>query len=137
MREPSTRMIIGVLQFELIIHGAESLKDKRRVVRSVKDRLHNEHQVSVAEVASQEMLNQAVLGLACVGTDGKRVGEILDRITEKLRATLGAELGSVQRHLLEGEAPDDQTLADVQAEHQDDQDQLMSEMLRRASEVIS
>ncbi len=130
-------MIIGVLQFELIIHGAESLKDKRRVVRSVKDRLHNEHQVSVAEVASQEMLNQAVLGLACVGTDGKRVGEILDRITEKLRATPGAELGSVRRHLLEGEAPDDKTLADVQAESTDDQDQLMSEMLRRASEITS
>ena len=130
-------MIIGVLQFELIIHGAESLKDKRRVVRSVKDRLHNEHQVSVAEVASLEMLNQAVLGLACVGTDGKRVGEVLDRITEKLRATPGAELGSVRRHLLEGEAPDDKTLADVQAESTDDQDQLMSEMLRRASEITS
>lgn len=100
-------------------------------MRSVKDRLHNEHQVSVAEVAAQDMLNQALLGLACVGTDGKRVGEVLDRITEKLRATPGAELGSVRRHILEGEAPDDQTLADV-AFNDDD---LAREMLQRASEV--
>lgn len=124
-------LIIGVLQFELIIHDSQSLKDKRRVVRSVKDRLHNEHQVSVAEVAAQDTLNQALLGLACVGTDGKRVGEVLDRITEKLRATPGAELGSVRRHILTGEAPDEQTLADVVP----DEDTLADEMLRRASEV--
>lgn len=125
-------MIIGVLQFELIIHDAESLKDKRRVVRSVKDRLHNEHQVSVAEVASQEMLNQAVLGLACVGTDGKRVGEILDRISEKLRATPGAELGSITRHILEGEAPDEGTLADTLPPEEDED--LTREMLARFAE---
>src|ERR1041384_8063343 len=65
-------MVIGLLQFELVIHGSESLKDKRRVVRSVKDRLHREHMVAVAEVASQEVLNLAVLGLACVGSDGAR-----------------------------------------------------------------
>ena len=43
-------MVVGILQFELLVPGATSLKDKRRVVKSVKDRLHREHLVSVAEV---------------------------------------------------------------------------------------
>jgi len=94
-------MVIGLLQFELVIHGAESLKDKRRVVRSVKDRLHRQHLVAVAEVGSQELLNIAVMGLACVGSEGGRVGEILDKITAKLRALGDAELGEVSRQIVE------------------------------------
>lgn len=97
-------MIIGILQFELLIHGSESLKDKRRVVRSVKDRLHREHQVSVAEIATQDSLNVATLGLAFVGSDGRHVGEVLDQITAKLRAVPDAELGDVSRELLRGRA---------------------------------
>ncbi|MCC6230267.1 MAG: DUF503 domain-containing protein [Phycisphaerales bacterium] len=97
-------MIIGILQFELLVHGSESLKDKRRVVRSVKDRLHREHQVSVAEIATQDSLNVATLGLALVGSDGRHVGEVLDQITAKLRSVPDAELGDTTRELLHGRA---------------------------------
>ena len=93
-------MVLGILQFELIVHGSESLKDKRRVVRSVKDRLHREHLVSIAEVGAQDKLNVAVLALACVGTDGGRVGETLDHVTEKLRSLPDAELGDTSRRIL-------------------------------------
>lgn len=95
-------MLVGILQFELLVHGAESLKDKRRVVRSVKDRLHREHQVSVAEVATQASLNVATLGLAMVGSNGRHVGEVLDQITAKLRRVPDAELGDVAREILHG-----------------------------------
>src|SRR4051812_31477351 len=93
-------MVLGILQFELLIHGAESLKDKRRVVSSVKDKLHREHQVSVAEVGLQDVLSAARLGLALVGSDGKHVGQILDQITAKLRKLTDAELGEVSREVL-------------------------------------
>lgn len=96
-------MVVGILQFELLIHDAESLKDKRRVVRSVKDRLHREHQVSVAEVDRLENPSVAVLGLALVGREGRHVGEVLDQITAKLRALTDAELGDVQREILQGD----------------------------------
>lgn len=92
-------MVVGILQFELLVHGAASLKDKRRVVRSVKDRLHREHQVSVAEVGSQEMLNVAVLGLALVSADGAKVGRTLDSIVSKMRCLREAELGGTKRYL--------------------------------------
>ena len=124
-------MVIGILQFELVIHDSASLKDKRRVVRSVKDRLHREHMVAVAEVASQDVLNLAVLGLACVGSEGGRVGEVLDRITEKLRALGDAELGAVSRQILStGDLPttgehagiDEPALADEVLRHFEDND---------------
>lgn len=93
-------MVVGVLQFELIVHDCASIKDKRRVVKSLKDRLHREHMVSVGEVGAHDMLNLAIVGLACVGTDGRRVGEVLDRVSEKLRAMTDGELGSTRRHIL-------------------------------------
>jgi len=95
-------MVIGILQFELLIHDSTSLKDKRRVVKSIKDRLHREHQVSVAEVGAHEALNLAVLGLVTVGTDGARVGRVLDAVTEKLRSLTSAELGDTHREILHG-----------------------------------
>ena len=100
-------MIVGILQFELHVPWAESLKDKRRVVKSVKDRLHREHLVSVAETASLESIGVAVLGLALVGNDGQAIGRTLDRITEKLRALDDAELGAVSRDLLRGDTTSD------------------------------
>lgn len=97
-------MVIGVLQFELLIHGAESLKDKRRVVRSVKDRLHREHLAAVAEVGALDRHTVAVMALAVIGRDGERVGEVLDRVTARLRALTDAELGDCRRDLIHGEA---------------------------------
>ena len=123
-------MIIGLLHFELLIHGAESLKDKRSVVKSGKDRLHREHMVAVAEVASLEILNQAVMALVVVGTDGQVIGSTLDRITEKLRWLRDAELGFARRELIrpgrtetpQAEELDKETLADELLAYIDDTD---------------
>ena len=124
-------MVIGILQFELFIHDAESLKDKRRVVKSVKDRLHREHLVSVAEVAAQETLNAAVLGLALVGSDGVYVGRVLDQITAKLRSTPGAVLGECTREVIHGsQLPD-------RAEPEPDDEAIAREMLARFDEPES
>jgi len=122
-------MVVGVLQFELHIPGAESLKDKRRVVRSVRDRLHREHMVSVAEVGALETLNLAVMGLSVVANDGKRVADVLDRVSAKLRSLHEAELGATSRQVIVGEdAPGD-------TEEGVDVAGLAREMLGRAGEA--
>ncbi len=111
-------MVVGILQFELLIPGATSLKDKRRVVRSVKDRLHREHQVAVAEVGSQQMLNVAVLGLASVSSDGARVGRTLDSIVAKMRCLREAELGGTKRRVTEVEVmPPTEGMDDTEREN--------------------
>jgi len=50
-------MIVGSIRVRLLIREAKSLKDKRRVVRSIKDRLRNAFNVSVAEIDSQVIVN--------------------------------------------------------------------------------
>ena len=92
-------MVIGVLEIEVVVPWSESLKDKRRVVKSLKDRLHREHLVAVAEVGEQDSLQRARLGVACLGSDGRRVGETLDRIALKLAGLRDGEASVVSREL--------------------------------------
>lgn len=94
-------MIVAVLQFELFIRGSECLKDKRRVVRSLKDRLHHDHQVSVAEVGALDELRRAELALSLVSSDVVYAGGVLDRIVAGLREHREAELGRVSRAVLD------------------------------------
>lgn len=90
-------MYVGVLQFELLIVGASSLKDKRRVVRSVRDRLCREHRAAVAEVGLLDRMDAAAMGLCVVAGDGQRVHQLLDAALEKLRRLRDAELGEHRR----------------------------------------
>ncbi|MEM7756048.1 MAG: DUF503 domain-containing protein [Planctomycetota bacterium] len=124
-------MIIAALQFELAIHGAESLKDKRRVVKSLKDRLHREHMVSVAETAALNTPTTAVMGLAVVGNDGKRLGSVLDSIVGKLLALHDAELVSTTRELIKGRDPEEVALEDSEPNEGDLTD-INAEMMRYA-----
>lgn len=98
-------MFVAILQFELLIRGAESLKDKRRVVRSVKDRLHREHMVSVAEIAALDQHQLAVLGAALVANSESRARQVMDAIVEKLRGLHTAELGDVSCDVIRGDQP--------------------------------
>lgn len=88
-------MKIGLLQFSLMIDAAESIKDKRRVVMSVKDRLHREFMVSVAEIADLDVWNRASLGLAAVSADAAHLRQVLDSIVRKLKELRDARLGDV------------------------------------------
>lgn len=96
-------MFLGILQFELAIPWARSLKDKRSVVKSLKDRLHRDHLVSVAEVAYEEMHNRSILGVAVVANSGRRCGMVLDRIMQKVRTIPNADLVADTREIIRGE----------------------------------
>lgn len=89
--------VLGILQMTLLIRGSHSLKEKRRVVRSIKDRLSHHYNISIAEVDSQDVQNQAVLGIAMIGSDSMYVRTGLNKILERLRAHPEAEL--VDHHL--------------------------------------
>jgi len=77
-------MIVGVLRVELYIHGAGSLKEKRKELRSIKDRLRKNFNVSVAEIGNQDLWNRGSLGIAIAGSDSAFVQETVDRIREFL-----------------------------------------------------
>lgn len=70
-------MFVGVLRLTFRIPGSRSLKDRRRVVRSFKDRLQARLRVSVAEVGRLEDHQGAIVGVAVVSKDATRCDELL------------------------------------------------------------
>ncbi len=72
-------MIVGVCTFELFLPGKGSLKEKRRVLSSLKERLKNRFNLSVAEIDDQDLWQKAVIGMACVGNEKKHVQQVLDK----------------------------------------------------------
>ncbi len=79
-------MIVGTLRVELVVYEAMSLKDKRRVIKSLKDRLSNQHNVSVAEVDALDSRQRAVLGIAMVTNERRFAESCLSRIIEQIRS---------------------------------------------------
>jgi len=62
-------MVVGILKVSLHIQGSRSLKDKRRVVRSVKERVKRKFNVSIGEVDSLDNHQTAQLGVCVVSTE--------------------------------------------------------------------
>jgi uncharacterized protein YlxP (DUF503 family) len=85
-------MYVGSLRVRLLIRESRSLKDKRQVVRSIKDRLRNGFNVSVAEVDNLDNRQLAVLGVAMVGNEAGYVKAVLEQILGALRVHPVAEL---------------------------------------------
>ncbi|HEX7050244.1 MAG TPA: DUF503 domain-containing protein [Longimicrobiales bacterium] len=67
-------VVIGVIGWELEVIGCQSLKEKRRVVKSLKDRLHDRFNISVAETGHQDLWQRAEL-TACVVASARRHAE--------------------------------------------------------------
>ena len=84
-------MTVGSLRVRLLIREARTLKDKRQVVSSIKDRLRQRFNVSAAEVESQDNRQLAVLGFAMVGNEASHVRTTLQHIVEALRGHPVAE----------------------------------------------
>jgi uncharacterized protein len=85
-------MIVGTLKIKLLLREARTLKDKRQVVQSIKDRLRNEFNVSVAEVEHQDNRQLATLGIAMVSNEAHHLKTTLGQIVEALRSHPVAEL---------------------------------------------
>ncbi len=78
-------MTIGILRLDLSIDDAMTLKDKRRAVKSLKDRLSHRFNVSVAEVDLLDHIRSAVLGVAMVSNDQAHVNAALDQVVNYVR----------------------------------------------------
>jgi uncharacterized protein YlxP (DUF503 family) len=93
-------MTVGVLQLELYIGDSMSLKDKRRVVKSLKDRIAHGHNVSVAEVGALDHHRRSILAVAMVSNDSGYVEGALSKLVDFVRTVSKAELVEYQIDLL-------------------------------------
>ncbi len=85
-------MVVGILQLRIMIRDAQSLKDKRRIVKSLRDRIRNRFNVSVSEVDSLDRRQQAVLGITLATNDRVFADQVLAKVVDLVRATPGAVL---------------------------------------------
>jgi uncharacterized protein YlxP (DUF503 family) len=83
---------VGVLQFTVLLRASHSLKEKRHVLKSIKDKLRAQFNVAVAEVDDHELWQKGTLGLVTCGNDAKHIRSLLDKIVEMLRRHPVAEL---------------------------------------------
>ena len=93
-------MTIGVLQLELRVGDAMSLKDKRRVVKSLKDRIAHSHNVSIAEVGALDAHRRSILGIAMVSNDRAYVEGALSKLVDFVRTVGNVDLVDYQIELL-------------------------------------
>jgi uncharacterized protein len=90
-------MTVGLCTVELFIPDGHSLKDKRRVLQSVKSRVRDKFNVSIAEVGEQDLWQRAILGLACVANESTYVNQVLDQAVNLIRTVPTIQL--VRSHI--------------------------------------
>lgn len=79
-------MVVGLLSLDLLIPESNSLKDKRRALQALLDHLHNEFNVSAAEVGDNDIWRRSQVGVACVANSRAHVEAVLQQV---LRRTEG------------------------------------------------
>lgn len=93
---------IGVLTMELHLPNSHSLKDKRHVVKSLKDRLRSKFNVAVAEIEYLDLWQRSVVAAVTVSPDHVRAEQVLQSVESEAAALLGPELSQVNVEWLDG-----------------------------------
>jgi uncharacterized protein YlxP (DUF503 family) len=93
-------MPVGLLTLELHIAEAHSLKDKRQVLRSLKERLRAHFNVAVAELEYEETWQRSIIGVVMLSNKGSHVEQSLETVLEEAYKILGPLLVSHAMDLL-------------------------------------
>ncbi len=92
-------MFVGVLRLTLYLPDPGSLKSKRHLLRSCIDRVKAKFNVSIAEVAENDLWQRSVVGVTAVGNDHAFVNETLDKVTDFVASMHGGQLQLTDRAL--------------------------------------
>jgi uncharacterized protein len=74
-------MVIGILEIVLYLPESHSLKEKRQIVKSIKDKVRNRFNVAIAETGDLDLWQKAHLGVVSLGNDRRQVNGRLDQVT--------------------------------------------------------
>jgi uncharacterized protein YlxP (DUF503 family) len=85
-------MPVGLLTLELHIADAQSLKDKRQVLRSLKDQLRRDFNVAVAELEHHDVWQRSVVGIVTLSNEEKHLREVLNKVLDQADRILGSML---------------------------------------------
>jgi len=85
-------MVVGVCTVEIHLPFCQSLKDKRRVLQSLITRLRGRHNISFAEVDSQDLWQRAVLGITAVASARGPIEKMFASILAEIEAQIPGEI---------------------------------------------
>ena len=85
-------MVIGVCTVELHIPGKDSLKAKRQVLLSLKDRVRQKFNVSISELDGHELWQRSILGVACISNEKRHVNQQMDQVLSMIRRMPSVEV---------------------------------------------
>ena len=85
-------MVVGTMKIILHLHANRSLKGKRKVVRSMVDKVKHKFNVSIAEVGSNDKWQRIELGVSAVGNDRRHIDTSLDNILSYVESLYLAEI---------------------------------------------
>ena len=95
-------MVVGVSSFELHLPSSRSLKDKRRVVKSLVDRIHQKYRVSVAETGFHDLHQRAEISMAAVTNGEGEMEKLMEEIRSLVESETEAWLTRWEPQILEG-----------------------------------
>ena len=90
-------MVVGLLTLEIHLPDAHSLKDKRQVVRKLKERLRARFNVALAELDHQGLWQRATVGVVSLANEAPHVGQVLEAVAAESERILGGDL--VESHI--------------------------------------
>ena len=92
-------MYVSCCSIKFLLHGNHSLKGKRRIVRTLKDRLKNRFNVSVAEIGNQDVWQSLHMGIVAVNSDPKYLEGQVNRVVDAIEKMHLAEITDCQTQI--------------------------------------
>ena len=93
-------MTIGLLQLELRFTQTCSLKDKRSILRRVKNHIRKNYNVSLAEIDHQDRWGGARIGVTCISSESKIVHQTLQKVESAFASYVGIEIADRKLEML-------------------------------------
>jgi uncharacterized protein YlxP (DUF503 family) len=93
-------MVVGALKIVLVIHDNRSLKGKRKVVRSIVDRIKHRFNVAIAEVGANDLWQRIEIGVCTIGNDRRHVDASLTNVLSFVESLQLAQIVDSQLEIL-------------------------------------
>ena len=93
-------MVVGILRIELLLQDNRSLKGKRKIVKSMIDKVKHRFNVAIAEVGSNDKWQKIELGISAVGNDRRHLDASLNKVLTFLESLYLAEIVHYETELI-------------------------------------
>jgi uncharacterized protein YlxP (DUF503 family) len=93
-------MVIGICYLDLVLRDNHSLKEKRRVVKSIIGRVKSKFNVSIAEVGNQDLWQSAQIGFCIAGNEKRFINSSLDKVIYFIEESSSAEIKHAEMEII-------------------------------------